>query len=73
MVNRPIKEAQEKADTARETVKNLCPWLPDPYQCDDCGAYCDATEGYVQAQAMVVDIWQCPNEECGQRYYRNRD
>jgi len=37
MVNRPIKEAQEAAESARETVKNLCPWLPDPYQCDDCG------------------------------------
>jgi hypothetical protein len=73
MVTRPIKEAQEAADSARETVKNLCPWLPDPHQCGDCGAYCDATEGYVQEQAVVVDIWQCPNDECGQRYYRNRD
>lgn len=73
MVTRPIKEAQEAADTAREQVKNLCPWLPDPYQCDSCGHYCDATEGYVQEQAMVVDLWQCPNDECGQRYYRNRD
>lgn len=71
MVTRPIKEAQEAADTAREQVKNLCPWLPDPHQCDDCGAYCDATESYVQAQAMVVNTWTCP--ECGQRYYRNRD
>jgi len=71
MVTRPIKEAQEAAESARETVKNLCPWLPDPYQCDDCGAYCDATEGYVREQAMVVDTWTCP--ECGQRYYRNRD
>jgi len=71
MVTRPIKEAQEAAESARETVKNLCPWLPDPYQCDDCGAYCDSTEGYVQEQAMVTDTWTCP--DCGQRYYRNRD
>jgi len=72
MVNRPIKEAQEAAESARETVKNLCPWLPDPYQCDDCGGvYCDAKVDYVAEQAMIVDIWECPN--CGNRYYRNRD
>jgi len=71
MVNRPIKEAQDAAELARETVKNLCPWLESPHKCPECNTYCDATEGYVQEQAMVVDTWTCP--ECGQRYYRNRD
>jgi hypothetical protein len=49
------------------TVRGLIPWLPDPHKCD-CGAYCEATSGYVQTQAMIMDIWVCP--ECESRYYR---
>jgi len=71
MVTRPIKEAQEAADTARETVKNLCPWLENPHECPDCNRYCDSAEEYVEQQAMVVKVWRCPS--CEQLFYRNRD
>lgn len=60
----------EDAPSVAERAKNLVPWLPDPHQCDECGAYCDATHEYVAEQAMQVDIWKCP--ECESRYYRDR-
>jgi hypothetical protein len=73
MVDRPIQKAiEEGIDTATEQTKTLCPWLPDPHKCD-CGAYCDATRDYVAEQAAVMDVWQCPNDDCGQRYHRERD
>jgi len=71
MVTRPIKEAQEAAESARETVKNLCPWLESPHKCPDCDRYCDAERDYVESQAMEIRIWRCP--QCNQRFYRNRD
>lgn len=46
----------------------LIPWLPKPHQCS-CGSYCYADVGYVQSQAMVMDIWRCP--DCSARYFRN--
>lgn len=61
--------ARDTAETVERQGKVLIPWLPDPYTCDDCGAYCDATEEYVDQQAMIVDVWKCP--ECESRYYRD--
>jgi hypothetical protein len=54
-------------ESDESTVRGLIPWLPDPHQCD-CGAYCEATRGYVQRQAMHMDIWECP--DCENRYFR---
>jgi len=69
------KVLQESAKAAKEKVeegtKNLCPWIEDPYRCDSCNSYCDATQDFVESQALVMDIWECP--ECGDRYFRNRD
>jgi len=74
MVDKPIQKAIESGTEAIEqTSKVLCPWLPDPHTCENCGAYCDAEVEYIQSQAMYMDIWRCPNEDCGERYYRNRD
>ena len=73
MVKRAIQEASEAAESAVEQGKVLCPWLPDPKRCEACGAYCDATEEYVDTQAMVVPIWKCPTEGCAKSYYRDRD
>lgn len=45
-------------------------WLEDPYECDECGAYCEATREYVAAQALPdVPVWSCP--DCDARYYRD--
>jgi len=71
MVDKPIQKAIEGGiERTKEETKNLCPWLPDPHKCS-CGAYCDATKDFVESQALVMDIWKCP--ECGDRYYRNRE
>jgi hypothetical protein len=72
MVDKPIQKALEGGiEKTKQETKNLCPWLEDPYRCDSCNSYCDATEDFVESQALVMDIWKCP--ECGDRYYRNRD
>ena len=43
MVDKPIQKALESGTEAIEqTSKVLCPWLPDPHTCENCGAYCDA-------------------------------
>ena len=70
-LDRPIESAEKAVDSAKSATKNLCPWLPDPHVCDECGTYCDATVDYVASQALHMDVWQCP--ECEARYYRNRD
>ena len=72
MVDKPIQKAIESGTEAIEqTSKVLCSWLEDPHTCDECGAYCDATVEYVEAQVSYMDIWKCP--ECDARYFRNRD
>ena len=71
MVKRAIKEAAESASEAVEQSKVLCPWLPDPEPCEACGVYCDATESFVESQAMIMPVWECP--ECGQEYHRDRE
>ena len=58
-------------ERAHKETKVLCDWLPDPKICESCGAYTDATEDFVAEQAMIVEIWECP--ECGDRYYRDGD
>jgi hypothetical protein len=74
MVDKPIQKAIEGGiERTKQETKNLCPWLPDPFRCSECQTYCDATVEFVRQQAMPVKIWKCPNEECGQRYYRNRE
>jgi len=72
MVDTPIKNALEDGiERTKQETKNLCPWLPDPFRCDSCNSYCDATQDYVASQALVMDIWKCP--ECDARYFRNRE
>lgn len=66
-----LQDVVDAKDNAREQTKRLVPWLADPHRCDECGAYCDATVGYVASQASYMDVWQC--SECDARYYRTRD
>jgi hypothetical protein len=67
-----LPDLSESAESAREGVKNLISWLPDPYECDDCNVYCDATETY-NPQTAAFDggacpAWECPH--CGREYVR---
>ena len=66
-----IQDVVDAKDKATEQTKRLVPWLDDPHVCDECGAYCDASMGYVQEQAMTVRTWECP--QCNSRYYRHRE
>jgi len=71
MVDKPIQKALEDGiERTKQETKNLCPWLESPHTCQNCGSYCDATQDYVESQALVMDIWLCP--ECDARYFRNR-
>jgi len=65
-----LDRLKDGVQSAQDKSKNLCPWLPDPKVCEECGSYCTATTEYVETQAMPVDVWKCP--ECMQRYYRGR-
>jgi hypothetical protein len=54
-------------------VKGLIPWLPNPYECDSCGVYCDATRAYDPQTAAfnpsgMAKAWTCP--ECQATYRR---
>ena len=63
---------KETVEESVERGKRLISWLPDPYQCDHCGSLCDADNQYVAEQALPdVPVWQCPNDDCGKRYYRD--
>ena len=73
-LSRPIKEAAESATDAVQGGKKrldiyINGWLHD-YECDHCGTMCEARTEFVAEQAMPVEVWRCPNEECGSRYYR---
>ena len=64
------EKAQEATETAREQSKRLIPWLPDPHRCE-CGSLCNADNQYVAEQAFYMDVWVCPRDDCGKRYYRD--
>lgn len=68
-----LPDLSESAETARESVKNLISWLPDPYECDQCGRLCDAETTYSAQEAAFypmgeVPSWYCP--ECDRHYRR---
>jgi len=65
-------EIVEQAKQKVQDGKNLIPWLEDPHECDNCGAYCNATREFVDTTAWVgpTDIWKCP--ECNSRFFRDR-
>jgi DNA-directed RNA polymerase subunit RPC12/RpoP len=68
MSNLPtLDDAQE----AVEKATGLIPWLEDPYECDNCGAYCEADTQYVGQVAEYTEVWDCP--ECSSRYFRERE
>lgn len=50
------------------SVKGLLPWLPDPYRCDDCGVFCEASASYDYQMYEYTPSWECP--ECNSKYRR---
>lgn len=71
-----LPDLSESAETAREGVKNLVPWLPDPEQCPECGQYMDATRAYDSQQAAfhpggMAPAWECA--DCGVTLRRVED
>lgn len=61
----------ELGTPGEETVKKaktLCPWLPDPMSCPECGVYTDAEVTYDPMMGEYMDSWVCP--ECGKAFYR---
>lgn len=73
--NIPFVDTDNPAEQAKNTVKGLLPWLPDPYVCDECGAYCKATQAYDKNTGAFHNqgyrpAWECP--ECGNEYIRER-
>ena len=63
----------DDAQDAVEKATGLIPWLEDPKECDNCGAYCTADTQYVGQIADYTDVWVCPNEDCSSRYFRERE
>jgi len=68
-----IPELGEGATDAKESVRNLVPWLPDPYKCPECGVYCTTSRKYDPRTAAfhpggMAPSWKCP--ECGSEYRR---
>jgi len=63
------KEAVEKATSQ---LRNKQIWVINPHVCDKCGAECDAETQFVGPMAAIEPVWQCPNDDCRQRYYRDK-
>lgn len=69
---RPIEAAQEATERVTSAARGkLLSWLPR-HTCD-CGAICEADTQFVEEQAMPVAVWQCTDDECDRRYYRDED
>lgn len=65
-------ELSEVAKQAKGTARSLLPWLPDPFECPDCGVFCEATRVYDPQQAAFHPMGMCPAWECPEceMYYR---
>lgn len=65
-----VDTAQDTAATvSRHVRQQLFDWLP-AFECTNCGAICEADTQYVERQAIYCEVWQCPNADCGSRFYR---
>ena len=66
-------DTDDVTEKVQQQGRRLVPWLENPHQCD-CGKYCIATEEFVNTNAWVGprEIWECPDDDCGKRYYRER-
>lgn len=61
--------ARDAGESVKNRVRSALSWLPTPFTCNECGSPCEATEGFVERQAMVMEIYECP--ECGARFHRD--
>jgi len=71
-----IPELGEGVTDAKESVRNLVPWLPDLFECPECGVYCKTSRTYDPQQAAfyprgMAPSWECP--ECGANYRRTTE
>lgn len=63
-----LPELGDTAESVRENVKTLVPWLPKPFECPNCSRYCDAVVTYDPHMVEYTDAWRCP--ECSNEFYR---
>lgn len=64
------------AEGVRQRTKELCPWLPDPFQCPECQVYTDAERTYDPQRAAFHPMGMAPSWYCGEcdtHYVRERD
>jgi transcription elongation factor Elf1 len=62
-------------DAIQAKAKTLVPWLPNPFECPECGVYTDAERCYDPQRAAFYSMgmapcWECP--ECGRQFQRDR-
>jgi len=59
--------ARDATEAVKGRARNLLPWLPDPYSCDECGSLCNAEFVYNPKTAAfdqgACPAWVCPS--CG--------
>lgn len=67
---RPIQAAENAGKAVVDRARGAVSWLGG-HRCDACGAGCEPGREYVEEQAMVCDVWVCP--ECGSRFYRDAE
>jgi predicted RNA-binding Zn-ribbon protein involved in translation (DUF1610 family) len=71
-----LPELGTTSEQVQEKVKTLVPWLPDPFECPDCGVYTDAERTYDPQRAAfypmgMAPCWKCP--ECGREFVRESE
>lgn len=64
----PRFDPDPDADPPTGDTGTRIPWLPAPFECDDCGVVCEQTTEYSTTLYEPVPAWTCP--ECGQSYHR---
>lgn len=64
-----LDDVVEGVESVKNRGRELLPWMPDPFVCDDCRVYCEATRVYDPQLVDAVDAWECP--DCGSRFYRD--
>jgi len=68
------RQVGEKAEQGREQVSGLVErletYLFGTFECDECGHSCKASTTWDPTLCEEVRSWKCPNEDCGQEFYR---
>ena len=63
---------QSASDSVQEHGRNLIPWLPDPPNCERCGAMMYATVTFDSRMVQYTNAWECRADGCnGPMRYRD--